>query len=85
MASTPEETDGEKLKAFSYMKPQGIPECGAKRNWKVMAQQTCYADSPDMPVPFAGKGLTGMNAENEWCCGSSLSMTDLVLPSVSVY
>ena len=30
-----------------------------------MAQQTCYADSPDMPVPFAGKGLTGMNAEDE--------------------
>ena len=28
-----------------------------------MAQQTCYADSPDMPVPFAGKDLTGMNAE----------------------
>ena len=27
----------------------------------------------------------GMNAEDEWCCGSSLSMTDLVLPSVSVY
>lgn len=50
-----------------------------------MAQQTCYADSPDMLVPFAGKGLTGMNAEDEWCCGSSLSMTDLVLPSVSVY
>ena len=34
-----------------------------------------------MPVPFAGKGLTGMNAEDEWCCGSSLSMTDLVLLS----
>ena len=46
-----------------------------------MAQQTCYADSPDMPVPFAGKGLTGMNAEDEWW----LAMTDLVLPSVSVY
>ena len=30
-----------------------------------MAQQPCYADSPDMPVPFAGKGLTGMNAEDE--------------------
>ena len=30
----------------------------------MMAQQTCYADSPDMPVPFAGKGLTGMNAED---------------------
>ena len=50
-----------------------------------MAQQTCYADSPDMPVPFAGKGLTGMNAEDEWCCGSSGTMTDLVLPKVSVY
>lgn len=50
-----------------------------------MAQQTCYADSPDMPVPFAGKGLTGMNAEDEWCCGSSWAMTDLVLLSVSVY
>jgi len=50
-----------------------------------MAQQTCYADSPDIPVPFAGKGLTGMNAEDDWYCGSSLSMTDLVLPSVSVY
>ena len=50
-----------------------------------MTQQPCYADSPDMPVPFAGKGLTGMNAEDEWCCGSSLSMTDLVLTSVSVY
>ena len=37
-----------------------------------MTQQPCYADSPDMPVPFAGKGLTGMNAEDEWCCGSSL-------------
>ena len=50
-----------------------------------MAQQPCYADSPDMPVPFAGKGLMGMNAEDEWCCGSSWAMTDLVLPSVSVY
>lgn len=50
-----------------------------------MAQQTCYADSPDMPVPFADKDLTGMNAEDEWCCGSSWAMTDLVLPSVSVY
>ena len=65
--------------------PQGLLIREAIRHWEVMAQHSCYADSPDMPVPFAGKGLTGMNAEDEWCCGSSLSMTDLVLPSVSVY
>ncbi len=47
-----------------------------------MAQHYCYADSPDMSVPCADKGFTGMNAEDEWCCGSSLAMTDLVLPSV---
>ena len=51
----------------------------------MMAQHPSYADSPDMSVPFADKGLTGMNAEDEWCCGSSLAMTDLVLSSVSVY
>ena len=65
--------------------PKGLLIREAKRHWEVMAQQTCYADSPDMPVSFAGKGLTGMNAEDEWCCGSSWAMTDLVLPSVSVY
>ena len=29
-----------------------------------MAQQNCYADSPDMTVSLADKGLTGMNAED---------------------
>ena len=65
--------------------PQGLLIREAIRHWEVMAQHSCYADSPDMPVPFAGKGLMGMNAEDEWCCGSSWAMTDLVLSSVSVY
>ena len=51
----------------------------------MMAQHPSYADSPDMSVPFADKGLTGMNAEDDRYCGSSLAMTDLFLPSVSVY
>ena len=65
--------------------PQGLLIREAIRHWEVMAQHPCYADSPDMSVPLADKGLTGMNAKNEWCCGSSWAMTDLVLPSVSVY
>jgi len=51
--------------------PKGLLIREAKRHWEVMAQQTCYADSPDMSVPFADKGLTGMNAEDGWYCGSS--------------
>ena len=43
----------------------------ATRPFEVMAQQTSYADSPDMSVPCADKGLTGMNAEDDWYCGSS--------------
>ena len=65
--------------------PQGSLIREAIRHWEVMAQHPCYADSPDMPVPFADKGLTGMNAEDDRYCGSSLAMTDLFLPSVSVY
>ena len=65
--------------------PQGLLIREAIRHWEVMAQHPCYADSPDMPVPFADKGLTGMNAEDDRYCGSSLVMTDLFLPSVSVY
>jgi hypothetical protein len=50
--------------------PQGLLIREAIRHWEVMAQHSCYADSPDMPVPFADKGLTGMNAEDDWYCGS---------------
>ena len=65
--------------------PQGLLIREATRTFEVMAQQTCYADSPDMAVPCADKGLTGMNVEDEWYWGSSWAMTDLVLPRVSVY
>ena len=51
--------------------PKGLLIREAIRHWEVMAQHPCYADSPDMSVPFADIGLTGMNAEDEWYCGSS--------------
>ena len=57
--STPEEKDGERQKALSYVKPSGTPIYGVKRDLEVMAQQTCYADSPVMPLPCADKDLTG--------------------------
>ena len=50
---------------------QGLLIREAIRHWEVMAQHSCYADSPDMSVPCADKGFTGMNAEDEWYCDSS--------------
>ena len=57
---TPEEQRGESHKELSDMTPQGILIREADRHSlmnsepkvtkKVMAQHTCYADSPDMPL-----------------------------------
>ena len=66
------------------MEPKGTLKLETKRDWKVMAQQTCYADSPVMPLPFADIRPHGMNADDGYCC-SSWAMTDLFLPKVSVY
>ena len=40
------------------MEPKGTLKLETNRGWKVMAQQTCYADSPVMLLPLADKDLT---------------------------
>ena len=41
------------------MEPKGTLKHETKRDYEVMAQQTCYADSPLMTLPLADKDLTG--------------------------
>ena len=41
------------------MEPSGTLKDETKRDYEVMAQHPCYADSPVMPLPLADKDLTG--------------------------
>ena len=41
------------------MEPKGTLKLETKRDYVVMAQHPCYADSPEMPLPLADKDLMG--------------------------